>query len=155
LHQSLLLLTKLENKQFVLNESIHLKSILEQKIEERKELFEAKQINLQINASDFELPLHQHLAEILISNLLNNAIRNTATGGTISILLNNHTCSISNTASAGSLDTEKVFTRFYKASETGTGLGLSIIKEICLAAGYSISYQFNDQAHHFIIDFRV
>ncbi|MEI8073975.1 MAG: HAMP domain-containing sensor histidine kinase [Bacteroidota bacterium] len=155
LHQSLLLLTKLENKQFVLNESIHLKSIFEQKIEERKELFEAKQINLQINASDFELSLHQHLAEILISNLLNNAIRNTANGGAISILLNYQSCSISNTASAGSLDTEKVFTRFYKASETGTGLGLSIIKEICQAAGYSISYQFNNQAHHFIIDFRL
>jgi len=155
LHQSLLLLTKLENKQFVLNESIHLNSILEQKIEERKELLESKQINLQIDAADFEMPLHQHLAEILISNLLNNAIRYTAVAGSISILLNPKTLTISNTAVTGSLDREKVFSRFYKASEAGTGLGLSIIKEICVVAGFSISYAYNNQTHYFIIDFQV
>jgi signal transduction histidine kinase len=153
LHQSLLLLTKLENKQFLLNESIHLKSILEQKMEERKELFESKQIDLTINAMDFEMQLHQHLSEILISNLLNNAIRYTAQGGSITILLNPQALTISNSAIAGSLNTEKVFTRFYKASEAGTGLGLSIIKEICMAAGFTIVYQFENDAHHFIIDF--
>lgn len=154
LHQSLLLLTKLENKQFVLKESIHLKSILEQKIEERKELFESKHIDLKISAIDFEMPLHHHLSEILTSNLLNNAIRYTALGGTISILLNSKTLAISNTATAGSLDKTKVFTRFYKASESGTGLGLSIIKEICTAAGFTIIYRFENEAHHFIIDFQ-
>ena len=154
LHQSLLLLTKLENKQFVLKESIHLKSILEQKIEERKELFESKQIDLQVRATDFEMQLHQHLSEILISNLLNNAIRYTALGGIISIVLNPQTLTISNTAIAGSLDNEKVFSRFYKASESGTGLGLSIIKEICIAAGYVISYRFENETHYFIIYFQ-
>jgi signal transduction histidine kinase len=154
LHQSLLLLTKLENKQFVLKESICLKSILEQKIEERKELFDSKQIDLQISTIDFKMQLHQHLSEILISNLLNNSIRYTALGGTISILLNPQTLTISNTAISGSLDTEKVFTRFYKASESGTGLGLSIIREICTAAGFNIEYQFKNKAHHFIIDFQ-
>jgi signal transduction histidine kinase len=154
LHQSLLLLTKLENKQFVLKESIHLKSILEQKIEERKELFESKKINLEINITDFEMQLHQHLSEILISNLLNNSIRYTTLGGTISILLNPQTLTVSNTASSGGLDKEKVFTRFYKASESGTGLGLSIIKEICTAAGFIITYQFENETHHFIINFQ-
>jgi signal transduction histidine kinase len=154
LHQSLLLLTKLENKQFILNESIQLKSILEQKCEERKDLFQSKQIQLYIDASEFEMHFHQHLAEILISNLLNNAIRYTPNGGSISILLNTKKLMISNTAFAGSLDREKVFTRFYKASETGTGLGLSIIKEICISAGFNISYLHEKEMHHFIINFQ-
>jgi signal transduction histidine kinase len=153
LHQSLLLLTKLENKQFILNESTNLKSILEQKCEERKELFQSKQIKLIIDATDFEIHFHQHLAEILISNLLNNAIRYTAIGGAISILLNQKTLVVSNTAAAGSLDMEKVFTRFYKASDTGTGLGLSIIQEICTSAGFNIAYQYEKEMHHFIIGF--
>ena len=154
LHQSLLLLTKLENKQFVLNETIRLKSIIEKKIDERKELFESKQIDLQLNAIDFEMQLHQHLSEILISNLLNNSIRYTAHGGSISIILNQKKLTFSNTASDDSLDPEKVFSRFYKASESGTGLGLSIIKEICTVAGFSIKYQFENKTHHFIIDFQ-
>lgn len=154
LHQSLLLLTKLENKQFISNEPILLKSILEQKCEERKELLQSKQIKLAIDAIDFEIQFHHHLAEILISNLLNNAIRYTVIGGTISILLNTKRLMVSNTASAGSLDIEKIFTRFYKASDTGTGLGLSIIKEICTSAGFMITYLYEKETHHFIIDFQ-
>ena len=154
LHQSLLLLTKLENKQFILNESIQLKSILQQKCDERIELFQSKQIELNIEATHFNMNFHQHLAEILISNLLNNAIRYTSVGGVISILLNQKMLKISNTASAGSLDIEKVFTRFYKASETGTGLGLSIIKEICISAGFSVTYSYEKEMHHFIINFQ-
>jgi len=154
LHQSLLLLTKLENKQFILNELIQLKSILEQKCEERTELLESKHIKLQIDAANFEIHLHQHLAEILISNLLNNAIRYTAIGGTISISLFQKQLIVSNTGTTGSLDLDKVFTRFYKASDTGTGLGLSIIKEICTSAGFSISYVYEKNMHHFIIGFQ-
>jgi signal transduction histidine kinase len=154
LHQSLLLLTKLENKQFILNESIQLQSILVQKCEERKELFQSKQIDLLFNATDFTIHFHQHLAEILISNLLNNAIRYTAVGGTISIELNQNFLIVSNTAIAGSLDKEKVFTRFYKASDTGTGLGLSIINEICTSAGFTITYQFENEMHLFKIGFQ-
>jgi signal transduction histidine kinase len=156
LHQSLLLLTKLENKQFLLNESIRLKTIIEQKCEERKDLFESKQIELQIEAAEFEIHFHQHLAEILISNLLNNAIRYTSIGGKINVLLTPKRLTVSNSASEGSLDREKVFSRFYKASEfgPGTGLGLSIIKEICTSAGFTIAYQFEKETHYFIIDFQ-
>ncbi|MEI6087929.1 MAG: HAMP domain-containing sensor histidine kinase [Bacteroidota bacterium] len=154
LHQSLLLLTKLENKQFILNESIQLKSIIQQKCDERIELFQSKQIELIIEATQFNINFHQHLAEILTSNLLNNAIRYTSVGGTISILLNQKMLKVSNTSIAGSLDTEKVFTRFYKASETGTGLGLSIIKEICISAGFNVTYNYEKEMHHFIINFQ-
>jgi signal transduction histidine kinase len=153
LHQSLLLLTKLENKQFILNESIKLKSILEQKCAERNELFQSKQIKLLIDAADFDMHFHQHLAEILISNLLNNAIRYTAIRGTISIELNQNILKVSNTGATGSLNKEKVFSRFYKASDTGTGLGLSIINEICISAGFDIAYEFEKEMHHFIIGF--
>ena len=154
LHQSLLLLTKLENKQFILNETIQLSSILKEKCEERNDLIDSKHIELKIDASEFVMHFHQHLAEILISNLLNNAIRYTANGGAISIILNQQLLKVSNTAIAGSLDTERVFTRFYKASETGTGLGLSIIKEICASAGFEIAYQYEHEMHHFIINFQ-
>lgn len=153
LHQSLLLLTKLENRQFVLNEPVNLTSILENKIKERQELFDSKSILLEVTAAETMLSFHQHLAEILIGNLLNNVIRYTPVGGTVQIVLSSKIFSISNTATNGPLDESKVFQRFYKAAPTdmGTGLGLSIIKEVCSVAGFLISYQFEKNQHLFII----
>lgn len=156
LHQSLLLLTKLENKQFILNEIIQLKNIIQEKCEERKDLLQSKSIDLQITATEFKMNFHQHLAEMLISNLLNNAIRYSTANASILIFLDEQTLTVSNTAIAGSLNGTLVFTRFYKASETGTGtgLGLSIVKEICTRAGFKIDYQFDNNMHHFIINFQ-
>ena len=156
LHQSLLLLTKLENRQFVLNEQVDLNSILVQKIEERRELLNSKNIQVSIDATDFDMYFHHHLAEILISNLLNNSIRYTAPYGKISIILNKTMLAVSNSAINGSLDINRVFQRFYKAtdSDMGTGLGLSIIKEICIAGRFSIQYQYKKEQHHFIILFQ-
>jgi len=143
LHQSLLLLTKLENRQFVLNETVDLHQILEQKILERAELFESKSLEIRLDLEkDVLVSFHQHLAEIMISNLLNNAIRYTPGQKLISIVLNPGFLKISNSAIDGPLDSERLFQRFYRAgnTETGTGLGLSIIREICISAGFEIGY---------------
>lgn len=155
LHQSLLLLTKLENRQFPLTETVNLKEIIETKLEERQEMVDSKKISVQLHCELVTLPFHKHLAEILISNLLNNAIRYTPENGRIQISLSNEGLSIQNTATGNALDGHKVFERFYKAdhSSEGTGLGLAIIKEICTIAGYHITYQFNDNQHHFSIRF--
>ncbi|HXL54914.1 MAG TPA: HAMP domain-containing sensor histidine kinase, partial [Chitinophagaceae bacterium] len=155
LHQSLLLLTKLENRQFVLNEEVNLTDIIKQKINEREDLFEAKKISLHTNLRKVKLSFHQHLAEILVSNLLNNAIRHTAANGEIDIELSNEIFFVTNTASSGGLDKNKIFQRFYKATDAadGTGLGLAIVKEICNIANADIQYQYQNNKHQFIIRF--
>lgn len=155
LHQSLLLLTKLENKQFVLNENVDLKKILSEKLEDREEVIASKKIELSFHASEKQFSFHQHLAEILVNNLLNNAIRYTPENGKIDIELNNESLTFSNTALQGCLDNEKLFQRFYKADHSGdgTGLGLAIIHEIVKLAGFEIKYQFAQQQHLFIIHF--
>lgn len=154
LHQSLLLLTKLENKQFLLNELIQLDTVIKEKCNERIELMQSKKIELRLDIRECNINFHQHLADILVSNLINNAIRHSANGSLISIRLNQNILNISNTATNGSLNKQKVFTRFYKASEGGTGLGLSIIKEICNSAEFTADYVFENNEHHFIINFQ-
>ena len=157
LHQSLLLLTKLENRQFSQIEAVNLKEVIEAKFDERKELLTVKQIRYHLQCEQVNLSFHQHLAEILISNLLNNAIKYTPVNGEIEILMTPNILSIKNTASNHSLNAQKVFQRFYKAEQTadGTGLGLAIIKEICTLGGYRITYQYNDNKHDFTIFFTV
>src|SRR6266496_3971631 len=155
LHQSLLLLTKLENRQFILNEIVNLTDIIKKKINEREDLIKAKKISLHTNMQEAKLSFHQHLAEILVNNLLNNAIRHTPANGEIDIALSNQMLSISNTALNGELDHSKIFQRFYKASDStdGTGLGLAIVKEICNIANADIQYQYQNNKHQFIIQF--
>jgi two-component system, OmpR family, sensor histidine kinase QseC len=155
LHQSLLLLTKLENRQFLLNEEVNLTNIIKQKIKEREDVLEAKKISLHTNLQQVKLSFHQHLAEILVSNLLNNAIRHTAPNGEIDVELSNEVFSVSNTSLNGGLDKNKIFQRFYKATDTseGTGLGLAIVKEICNVANADIHYQYQNNKHQFIIRF--
>jgi signal transduction histidine kinase len=86
---------------------------------------------------------------------LNNAIRYTPEGGEIAIILTEKYLQFSNSAANGPLDTEKVFTRFYKDDQVseGTGLGLAIIQQICQLAHFSINYQYQSKQHIFSIQF--
>lgn len=156
LHQSLLLLTKIENKQFLLNESVDIKKIILEKIEEREDLIETKQLKIETNCTDLTLHFHQHLAEIIFNNLLNNSIKYTPANGLIYIELTESFVCFSNDAMNGPLEEGRVFQRFYKPSDSGegTGLGLAIIKEICHLAGFDIVYSFTGHQHIFKIQFK-
>lgn len=155
LNQSLLLLTKIENAQFDLNEPVDFKILIEQKLSEKEELFQSKQIQVTKNIVSVMLPFHQQLAEILVNNLLNNAIKYTPANGAISVELNEEKIIISNTAAGKALDVDKIFQRFYKGqqSQGGIGLGLAIVYEIVKVAGYNIHYSYNNNQHIFSIMF--
>jgi K+-sensing histidine kinase KdpD len=135
---------------------VDINEIIKKKLEERKEILEAKQVNVKYDESGMTISFHQHLAEILLSNLLNNAIRYTPKNGTIEILLLPNSLQVSNSSENGGLDTSKVFQRFYKrdSDNTGTGLGLAIIYEIGNLAGFNVQYDFKQNKHLFTINFK-
>ena len=155
LHQSLLLLTKVENKQFLLNEKINLDKIVTDKYEEFGEMASAMNLSIKLHIEPVVLLFHQQLAEIIISNLLNNAIRYNRPSGEIEISLNDTQLTVSNTSDKGKLDSTKLFKRFYRDADSseGTGLGLSIVKQICDMAGYSITYSYYEARHEFKLNF--
>lgn len=155
LHQSLLLLTKLKNRQYKDDEIIDLSQLIHKKLEERRELFDAKNIQVQFEPAHVLLSFHPHLAEILVANLLNNALAHTPVAGNLDIFINTDLLSVQNTASGEPLDSQKIFQRFYKAnpSSEGTGLGLAIIYEICVLSGYRINYKYHNNTHDFTIYF--
>ncbi len=155
LHQSLLLLTRVENRQYVLNGQVALDKVITEKYGEYAEMAEAMKLSYHGNLQSVSLLFHQQLAEIVISNLLNNAIRYNKQGGSIEIILKSESLSITNTSDNGVLDNTRLFKRFYRDTTTidGTGLGLSIVKQICDLAGFAIRYNFSDGRHTFIIQF--
>jgi len=155
LNKSLLLLTRIENKQFNETSNIDLHKRIEEKLSELKELIDDKNIEVNRNLKNSNINMNSDLADILLNNLIGNAIRHTSKNGQISITLSPKELTIQNSANGVALPKQELFNRFYKpvSSNDGNGLGLSILKQICDASGYSISYNFINEKHEFSIHF--
>ena len=96
-----------------------------------------------------------YLADILINNLVSNAIKHSKKNEEITIITKNNLLIISNFGEKALAHPENLFLRFYRESKANqsTGLGLAIVKKICDLYGFKISYQFEVDHHVFSIDF--
>ena len=154
LNHDLLLLARIENGQFLLQEKIDLDKIIQQKTDELAELLASKKITLQTKLTPVYTSCNHHLAEVIVNNLLNNAIRYNKEGGLIKIELTPQQLIISNTSLLPALQKEKVSQRFYRHPDTkadGNGLGLSIVKQVCTVTGYRLQYDYQQGLHIFLI----
>ena len=150
LNQSLLLLTRIENRQFQSSENIDLSVVLQKCIENYRELAELKDIQIaKTIRNNISVKMNDSLADILISNIILNAIKHNWPGGNIQIDLDENALLVSNTGYEPKLKTTELFERFKKDSSSpeSLGLGLSIVKTICDTYGFEISYNYTDSMH--------
>lgn len=156
LNQSLLLLTKIENKQFESNAGVDISLILNRCIENYEELAGIKGISFEKNIADnIFLKINESLAEILISNIIINAIKHNYPNGMIGVVLNKDELEARNTGYEPHVNTTDLFERFSKdsVSNDSIGLGLSIVKTICDNYGFEILYSYADGWHVVKISF--
>jgi signal transduction histidine kinase len=155
LNQSLLLLNKIENRQFSEIDSFDFKTLVEQKMTDCLELWQGRNLNVTSSLASTPVSMNEQLAEILLNNLFSNAARHTAEGSSIHIQLAGQVFEISNPAANGPLDPEKLFKRFSKGGQTTDqhGLGLSIVKQITEVSGKQIAYHYAGGRHIFSIHF--
>jgi signal transduction histidine kinase len=155
LNQSLILLTKIDNQQFGEKEEINLGTILNNNFTYYEELISAKKIIISKDIEEnVKLVMNEVLAQILISNLITNAIRHNTDKGSIQIKLKTKMLSISNTGAPPYGDPLEMFERFKKnkVSSESLGLGLSIVKKICEKYHFDITYSYST-VHTIVIDF--
>lgn len=151
LNQSLILLTKIENRQFKAEQVIILNDIVRRKISEFEPFFETKKLKVELHSEqDFKLIINEQLAELLIGNLLTNAVNHNIQGGRIHISIQENKLEIYNTGEENSLTDNTIFNRFAKSNSKSFGLGLAIVKNICETYNLEIHYHKND-FHCFII----
>jgi signal transduction histidine kinase len=156
IHESLSLLTKLENNEYGATMPINFSLMVQVLLEEFKELTEMKNIDVE---SDIENDVLVHanvtLTRILVSNLLNNAIRHNCLQGKIWIELSAQRFVVSNTGTAPHVPTEQLFQRFKKGVQSGDsiGLGLAIVRQICALNHFSADYRYSDAKHVLTINF--
>jgi signal transduction histidine kinase len=154
LNKSLLLLTKIESKQVLANKSVSFNEIIKRNVNDLEEIAEFKNIKITIDEkAELTTKIDVSLVNIVVSNLLRNAIFHNVENGNVNIEISGNTVQISNTGFKAPLNGQKIFSRFYKSEndQNGTGLGLAIVKAICDLYNFSISYHFENGLHYFEI----
>ena len=155
LNQALLLLAKIENKQFGEAIPIALNDIIKNKLEAFSALIDHKNIIIEKHLMPLSVKMNPALADMLINNLIGNAIKHNVQGGKLSIMLSEKSFTIENTGKPLTTGAENLFFRFRKNDESSDslGLGLAIVKQICDEYGFQIEYKYAGGLHTIHIRF--
>lgn len=153
LNQALLLLTKIENRQYAQKELLPLHKLIEDKISYFIELLQSRNLRTSINLAPVKINMNGALADILLNNLISNCIKHSKNGDSINVTLTTEKLTVSNGPFDKALDGNNIFKRFYKGSNSNEehGLGLAIVKEICLVTGFTVHYNFEENMHSFVV----
>lgn len=154
LNKSLLMLSRIENKQYRDTEAIDFNRLIHGLVDDLADFIAFKDINVVWQEKGtFVFTMNKGLAVILISNLLRNAIRyNHAAEGKIWIEILADSISIQNTGKVDPLPQELIFKRFHKGEQdsSSNGVGLAIVKSIIDSyKDLSITYTFEQEKHIF------
>ena len=152
LNEALLLLSKIENRQFVEKSEIDFCQLIRLRLVYLEELFALKQIELSVQLDiPVTISIHPMLADILINNLLSNALKHNFDHGKIFISSGIDEITFSNTGNPLTIDPAKLFKRFVKnnTSDKSTGLGLAIADEICRSGHLRLTYTYSNDLHCF------
>src|SRR6202012_3458923 len=112
LQESLLLLTKIDNRQFNGVDDIRIDLVVSDKVQELQELLYARSLHCRLDLVEASVPTNRELLDILLNNLFSNAIRHNIRDGKIHARLDEHSLRVSNTGMLEPLDDNRVFRRF-------------------------------------------
>jgi signal transduction histidine kinase len=156
LNKNLLLLSKIENQGYPESEKVPLNDYITKNLDFFTEQAAAKGISITTDfVSVVMVQSNPILLDVLINNLLLNAVRHNSDDGKIVIEIKTGTLSICNTGNEIPLESERMFNRFAKINPSGkgNGLGLAIVKKVIELNGWEIEYSFSNTLHVFTVKF--
>ena len=155
LNQSLLLITRIENMQYEESETIDLDHAIEKSLDHLEIFLNAGEIEIDKDIPELSVDFNPVLLDILLSNLIKNAIQHGRNRSRITIKTDGKSLLISNTGDPLPFPREHLFTRFIKGSSAkgGTGIGLELVRKICNYYKLNIIYSYSEDLHTFKIDF--
>lgn len=156
IQRGLILITKIENRQFGEEVEIDFVNLVTNGVEDLNDLIELKNLDIKVELKEETLhTMSPWEAEIMVSNLLSNSINHNTEGGTIRIELAGDKIIFCNSSRDSKPLPATIFNRFGKADDSGdsVGLGLAIVKRICDSYNIEISYSMSGIMHCFRIEF--
>ena len=134
LNKALITLSKIEHQVFKDVEEVDLYDLLADTVEKFEDHIRLSKLGVRFPkpTADIRLKSNRNLLEILLSNLIKNAVIHNVAGGELKILLSSEELIIENTANPNLIpeDREKRFVS-NSSMHSGSGLGLSIVNRIC------------------------
>lgn len=128
--------------------SIRVLPVIERVIAETKDRAETADLELRVECTaSFDLPLRARMLQVVVGNLVENAIRYAGPGVTCTIscresAAERHLTVADNGSGVPEDELPRLFERFYRAdrarSTLGTGLGLAIVKHVVVAAAGTV-----------------
>jgi signal transduction histidine kinase len=130
---------------------------------------EPQRITLRSPPSPVSFRTDPNLFAIILTNLLDNAAKYSASGSQVLLEIEHHdaesehpvrlTIRVINTVDEyGVPDSASVFNRYYRGSyaheKSGTGLGLYLVKSLCQILGGSIRFEHKDGQVHFTVELK-
>ena len=152
LNKSLLLLSKIDNSQFVETSEVCINEVLQRYVDDYREVYDYRGIRLTVEEKgEFRIRMNETLAVVLVTNLLKNAFVHNIDKGEIRIVITSSGIRFGNTGSGERLDGKRIFERFYqgKKKEGSTGLGLAIVDAVCRQYQLRVTYSAVDGMHCF------
>jgi len=154
MNKALILLAKIDNSQFE-EEQFNIGKIINKHLAAFDPFIKAKELDLVLNVeNDIFVEMNPHLADMLLSNLISNAIRYNEEKGVLRISFINNKLMVENSGKALDVPEDQIFERFsvrYKSNSVG--LGLAIVRRICDASRAKVSYSFQNNLHAFTVEF--
>lgn len=153
LNKSLLLLSRIENGQYAETENVSLDEVLDHLLPDLMDIYEDKHVRMERcrDKEPFVIRCNHSLAQILVTNLVKNALLHNHEEGEIRITTSPAFMSVENSGEAP-LDAGRLFERFYRGSsrkKDSTGLGLAIARSIAHSASLDLEYEWHDGMHVF------
>jgi signal transduction histidine kinase len=150
--RSLLLLVHLDQQLFFPTETVDLAASLRTQLEQLREQMDAADLTLETDlASQVLVAVNRSLLDILVSNLVVNAIRHNRPGGVVRVALTPQLLTVENTGRPQALPADQLFARFRTnpgRPPGSVGLGLPIARQICETSGFLLSYHYEEPGWH-------
>ena len=156
LSRSLLLLTKIETNQYAEDETVDLTVLLGQLLATYDDFAQHKAMSINPCLTPaVHVQMNRQLAEVMVVNLLKNAIQHGQSGQPVQIVLTPAELVFTNAGNPLPFPTDQLFDRFVKnpARPDSTGLGLALIKQIADRYGIGVEYAYTEAQHAFTIKF--
>lgn len=154
LNRALLLLSRIENRQFADEETVNFNQLLKQIKQEFEDLASHNSIEVDvIETAELHYNMSKDLARILVANLLKNALLHTPAASRVKVEIFKNQILIQNLGEKP-LNPKTLFSRFQPGKRShSNGLGLAISKAIADRYNLEINYDFRDNLHSFTINF--
>ena len=155
LNRNLLLLAKIDNRQYGQMEDIRLTRFLDELTPFLQSIAGDICLYEEFKNSNLTVRANRTLLESLVNNLVVNAVRHNHPGGMITVTVQGRELMIANTSDEPALNARLIFNRFYRPSEKvkGNGLGLAIVRAICEYHGWTVQYRYYGGMHCFTVKF--